>query len=137
PGCAHDIASTSFSLSAIGCNRVPGGFAIFQRDLTRGGWVQQPGGAVRISENSLEQDFVVNDAGVISQWDYSHWVQLPGCAHDIANEGGWVVGCNPSYGGYGIYEAAGSPGAQFTETWVRQPGGAVRIAQGWSGPAGA
>jgi hypothetical protein len=49
---------------------------------------------------------------------------LPGSATDIAvgaNGAVWVVGTNPTIGGYGIYRWNG-------DGWTRLPGGAVAIA---------
>jgi len=51
------------------------------------------------------------------------WKQLPGSATDIgvgANGAAWIIGTNPTPGGYGIYRWNGSD-------WAGMPGGAVRI----------
>jgi hypothetical protein len=127
PGCAHDIdgwAPPSFSVWAIGCNRVPGGFGIYKQNSSGTGWVQEPGGgAVSISVDPSGNAWVTQDAGQIYRWNGSGWIRVPGCAHDVdVGAGGsvWVIGCNPVPGGYGIYHWNGTG-------WDPQPGGAVRI----------
>jgi hypothetical protein len=52
------------------------------------------------------------------------WSQLPGLAYDIgvgANEQAWVIGTNPTPGGFGIFRWTGS-------SWAAVEGAAVRIA---------
>jgi hypothetical protein len=119
------VGSQSPPAWVVGCNRVPGGFGIYSWNGT--GWVQQPGGAVRItvSPDVIGQGaaWVTNDVGQIFTWMGTGWMLVPGCAHDIASADidVFVVGCNPVPGGYGIYHGD-------TNGWAPMPGGAVSIA---------
>jgi N-acetyl-anhydromuramyl-L-alanine amidase AmpD len=57
------------------------------------------------------------------------WQRMPGAAYDVsvgASGATWVVGTDPSYGGYGIYQWTGAG-------WTRSNGAATRIAVDSSG----
>jgi hypothetical protein len=68
--------------------------------------------------------WVVNSAHQIFHWNRSGWTLFPGAAVDVGvgfDGSVWVVGTNPTVGGYGIYLWDG-------QAWNAFPGGAVRIA---------
>jgi hypothetical protein len=119
----------------VGCNRVRGGFGIYQEESIgrTSGWVERPGGAVSlgVDDSGSGNAWVTQDGGQIYRWTGSAWVSVPGCGHNIdvgADGSVWVVGCNPVLGGFGIYRWNGSG-------WVQQPGGAVSIGVNPNGTA--
>jgi hypothetical protein len=143
PGSATDIAtddSTVGGLSSgtgawwVGTNPTIGGYGIYH-----GYWTELhpfwnhfpvPGGAVRIATDPLGNPWVINAAHQIynSPSDDGVWVRYPGAAVDIGVGNGavWVVGTNPTSGGYGIYRWNGNG-------WTAFSGGAVGIAVGNDG----
>jgi hypothetical protein len=60
---------------------------------------------------------------------FGRWQHLPGAAYEVGvgpTGAVWVIGTDPAYGGYGIYQWTGS-------RWVRSDGAGVRIAVDASG----
>jgi hypothetical protein len=121
--------------TVVGCNPVPGGFGIWQAWEPFVGWGQVPHAAgVSISAvvgNPSEQGVWLTN-NVFQIWDEwllaTQFSRDPGCAQDIEltpfglSNSVWVIGCNPVPGGFDIYQQPLNGGS-----WVRVPGGAVRI----------
>jgi hypothetical protein len=114
----------------IGSLPIAGGFGVFYWQDP--GWVQIPGGALRIAVDPSGQPWVVNDAGQILSFDFATvaWHLLPGVATDIAvgGEGSvWVVGTQAAPGGHLTYRWDGLKWEPFAGQ------GAVAIAVGPDG----
>jgi hypothetical protein len=79
PGAAKDIAACADGTAwVIGTNATPGGFGIFRWD---GGpqWRQMPGAAIRLGAHSSVDAVVVNDQGLVFEFDQAaqNWKPLP------------------------------------------------------------
>ena len=121
PGRAYDVGvSPGNDLWVIGTNAVGGGFGIYQ--WVGNNWRNIPGGAVRIAVGP-SGPWVVNNSGHIYERQRNGWTLHPGCAKDVgvgADGITWVIGCDNTGGGHGIYRWNGSG-------WNRTSGGATNI----------
>ena len=95
-------------------------------------WIKQSGAAQRISVSYYGNPWVVNKAGQVWRWANNKWVSVPGLtATDIAvSKNIWAISNVKTAGGYTIHEYDDSK-----KTWIKRPGGAVRIAVSqWGNP---
>jgi hypothetical protein len=102
-------------------------------------FVQKTGSATHIAISFDGHPWVVTNSGAIYYWNGSTFKAAPGnppCAKWISvglNAYGssygdpWILGCVKGPNGYNIYQLQGS-------SWVQQPGQAIKMAIGPSGP---
>ncbi len=119
---ARDIAvGADGSVWAIGTEKSPGGFAIYEFEVSRKKWDKVDGGGMRIAVDAAGDPWVVNDVGAIYQRVDNRWIKRPGSAKDIAvgaNGSVWVIGTDAATGGNGIWHWNPS-----SDSWDNKKGG--------------
>ena len=123
PGTAKDIGiGANGSVWIVGTNPVIGGYGIYRWDGENWGGFSDDG-AVRIDVDPQGNPWIVNDNGKIYRRVDNRWEQLFGAAKDIgigANGSVWIVGTNPVFGGYGIYQWDGRNWEGFSDDGALQ-----------------
>jgi len=123
--CARQIGvGVDGSVWIIGCTPLSGGYNIAKYDAERDTFVNVPGAALYIDVSPNGDPWVVNNGGAIYHRKNDAWIQVAGCAKEIAcgADGSlWVLGCAAVSGGYEIF-------TMINNIWTKIPGGATRIA---------
>ncbi|MBL7814156.1 MAG: hypothetical protein JNL70_04045 [Saprospiraceae bacterium] len=110
----------------VGWDEAPGGYALYKWKSGKN-WEKMPGGGVRIDVAPNGHPWVVNDAGLINQWDGSQWNNIGGQGRDITigyYSNVWLTGW--------IANSAGDyPVARWTGNyWEEMDGGLTNISVG-------
>lgn len=121
-GTANDIGvGANGAVWIIGSDKEGGGYGIYR--WQDNDWQKVAGGAVRLDVDPQGNPWIVNEGGIISRFDGTTWVRMPGLARDIgigANGAVWIIGREREGGGFAIYRWQDG-------VWQKIPGGAVGI----------
>ena len=127
PGAAVDVGTSDGKTAVWVTNKADHIYS-----FSNNKWLKQPGAAQRISVSYYGNPWVVNKTGQVWRWSNNKWVSVPGLnATDIAvSKKIWAISNVKTAGGYTIHEYDDSK-----KTWIKRPGGAVRIAVSqWGNP---